>query len=140
MQNKHEARTSGRSMIGGSSLLVIFAVLCMTLLALLALNTAQAGKRLADASVEAELRYYEAEREAEAILARLRSGELPDGVTREGNLYYYTCPISDRQELVLEVEITDDRYRILRWQSASVVAWEAEEDFDLWDGELGEFE
>ena len=37
--------------VGGSSLLVIFAVLCLTTFTLLALSTAQANKRLSDASI-----------------------------------------------------------------------------------------
>ena len=36
--------------VGGSSLLVIFAVLCLTVFALLSLSTVQAEKRMADAS------------------------------------------------------------------------------------------
>ena len=36
--------------IGGSSLLVIFAVLCLTVFALLSLSTVQADNRLSDAS------------------------------------------------------------------------------------------
>ena len=39
--------------IGGSSLLVIFAVLCLTVFALLSLSTVQAGDRLSDASADA---------------------------------------------------------------------------------------
>lgn len=35
--------------VGGSSLLISFAVLCFTIFALLALETVQAGKRLSDA-------------------------------------------------------------------------------------------
>ena len=39
--------------VGGSSLLVIFAVLCLTVFALLGLSTVQAGQRLSNASAEA---------------------------------------------------------------------------------------
>ena len=39
--------------VGGSSLLVIFAVLCLTVFALLGLSTVQADIRLADASARA---------------------------------------------------------------------------------------
>ena len=39
--------------VGGSSLLVIFAVLCLTVFAMLALSTVQANGRLSDASAEA---------------------------------------------------------------------------------------
>ena len=39
--------------VGGSSLLVIFAVLCLTVFALLCLAQMQAGQRLSKASAEA---------------------------------------------------------------------------------------
>ena len=40
-------------MVGGSSLLVIFAVLCLTVFALLGFSTVQADGRLADSTVQA---------------------------------------------------------------------------------------
>ena len=63
--------------VGGSSLLVIFAVLCLTVFALLSLSTVRADVRLSEASAQAVSGYYQADCQAEAILARLRSGELP---------------------------------------------------------------
>lgn len=54
--------------VGGSSLLVIFAVLCLTIFALLGLGTVQADQRLSDASAEAVYGYYAADCQAEAIL------------------------------------------------------------------------
>ena len=71
--------------VGGSSLLVIFAVLCLTVFALLSLSTVRADVRLSEASAQAVSGYYQADCQAEAILARLRSGELPPGVTAEGD-------------------------------------------------------
>ena len=61
--------------VGGISLLVAFAVLCLTVFALLSLSTVQAQKRLSDASLKAVGEYYAADSEALRILALLRSGE-----------------------------------------------------------------
>ena len=61
--------------VGGSSLLVIFAVLCLTVFALLSLSTVRADVRLSEASAQAVSGYYQADCQAEAILARLRSGD-----------------------------------------------------------------
>ena len=47
--------------VGGISLLVVFAVLCLTVFALLSLTTVQADVRLADASVQAVEDYYAAD-------------------------------------------------------------------------------
>ena len=125
--------------VGGSSLLVIFAVLCLTVFALLGLSTVQAGGRLSEASAEAVSAYYAADCRAEAILARLRAGELPEGVeetvTPEGRTCAYTCPISDTQTLAVEVRLEGTDYTVLRWQAVSTADWAADETLDLWDGD-----
>lgn len=125
--------------VGGSSLLAIFAVLCLTVFALLGLSTVRADGRLSDASAEAVSAYYAADCQAEAILARLRAGELPEGVeesiTPEGRTCVYTCPISDTQTLVVEVRLEGANYDILRWQAVSTADWEPDETLDLWDGD-----
>ena len=122
--------------VGGSSLLVIFAVLCLTVFALLSLSTVQADRRLADASVEAVSAYYRADCQAEAVLARLRDGQLPEGVTVDGDVYAYTCPISDTQSLEVQVRMEGEQWTVLRWQAVSTARWEAEERLDLWSGTL----
>ena len=122
--------------VGGSSLLVIFAVLCLTIFALLSLSTVQADRRMAEASYRAVQGYYEADTEAEYILAKLRQGDLPDNVIKEGNLYRYACQVSDTQALEVEVQLTEDSYRILRWQLVSTIEWEADEGLDVWDGSM----
>ena len=125
--------------VGGSSLLVIFAVLCLTVFALLGLSTVQADGRLSDASAEAVSAYYAADCQAEAILARLRAGDLPSGVeetvTPEGRTCAYTCPISDTQTLAVEVRLEGTDYTVLRWQAVSTADWAADETLDLWDGD-----
>ena len=122
--------------VGGSCLLVIFAVLCLTVFALLSLSTVQADGRLADASVEAVSAYYRADCQAETILARLRSGQVPQGVTADGDIYTYTCPISYTQSLEVRVRLEGDSWTVLRWQAVSTTPWEAEEGLDLWSGAM----
>ena len=133
--------TSGIPITGGSSLLVIFAILCFTVFTLLALSTAQADSRLADASAKAVSDYYRADLEAENILAQLRQGTIPENVHVKDNVYSYTCSISDTQMLMVEVirETTNTKslsgatapadstitWRILRWQAVSTVEYEA---------------
>jgi len=125
--------------VGGSSLLVIFAVLCLTIFALLGLSTVQADSRMAEASCNAVQRYYEADTEAERILASLRQGKIPmEGVekNKNGDIYSYQCQVSDVQAIEVEVEITEDSYRILRWQLVSTTEWESDDSLDVWTGTL----
>ena len=125
--------------VGGSSLLVIFAVLCLTIFALLGLSTVQADRRMAEASRNAVQRYYEADTEAERVLASLRQGKIPmEGVekNKNGDIYSYQCQVSDVQAIEVEVEITEDSYRILRWQLVSTTEWESDDSLDVWTGTL----
>ena len=122
--------------VGGSSLLVIFAVLCLTVFALLSLSTVQADGRLSEAAVAPVAAYYEADCRAEEILARLRSGELPEGVAACGDEYAYACPISDTQTLEVRVRLGEEDWTVLQWQAVSTVQWEADLELDLWDGGL----
>ena len=131
--------------VGGVSLLVAFAVLCLTVFALLSLTTVQADARLAEASARAVEEYYAADYAAQEILARLRSGEIPVEVTthsedswHRGTRYTYAVPISDSQELQVEVLLDGEDYEILRWQAQYTGEWETVEGLDLWDGTLFE--
>lgn len=122
--------------IGGSSLLVIFAVLCLTIFALLGLSTVQADRRLAEASQNAVQKYYEADVQAEIILSQLRQGTKPEGVEKNNDIYCYQCKVSDVQELQVEVLVDENDYEILRWQLVSTAEWEEEESLNLWNGSL----
>lgn len=131
---------------GGASLLTVFAVLCLTVFALLSLSTVRADQRLSEASARAVEEYYAADLQAQEILARLRFGELPAEVEIEtATVHYpdrveqicsYAVPIDDARELQVEVEVrsTND-YTILRWQAVNVGDWEIDDDLHLWGGE-----
>lgn len=125
---------SGIPPVGGSSLLVIFAVLCLTCFALLSLSTVRASGRLGDAAAQSTAAYYQADCQAETILARLRAGERPPEVTENGTLYTYACPISDTQTLQVAVRITGEDYTILRWQAVSTTDWKPDDSLVVWDG------
>ena len=128
---------AGGAVVGGSSLLVIFAVLCLTVFALLSLSTVQADGRLSQATAESVSAYYAADREAEERFARIRGGELPEGVMPcacSVGGYAYSCPISSTQTLCVEVHPAADGWEVVRWQAVSVAEWEADDALSLWDG------
>ena len=129
-----EKRQFSVPVVGGRSLLVIFAVLCLTVFALLSLSTVQAYGRLSDAAAKAVTDYYEADCRAEEIFACLRSGEIPAGVVQTGNRYSYVCPVSDLQELQVELLRQEDGWRVVRWQAVSVETAGAEQIIPVWDG------
>ena len=120
--------------VGGSSLLVIFAVLCFTVFAMLALSTVQATRRLSEKNAQAVAEYYAADAAAEAILAELRTGNLPEGVLQKGNRYTYACEISEFRELQVEVLLSGDSYEIQSWNVVYTGDWENRENLEVWDG------
>ena len=119
--------------IGGSSLLVVFAVLCLTVFSLLSLSSVLAEKRMADAAAQAMIDYYEADLEAEAIFARLRTEETVSGVEIDGNTYRYGCTITENQILNVELVKNTDGWTVKRWQ---VIAQSEpiNEALPVWDG------
>lgn len=150
MDNRKQTEVSPPP-VGGASLLVVFAVLCLTVFALLSLSTVRANERLSEASAQAAADYYAADCQAQAVLAWLRTGEVNPGDIPEDFLmsttisdypdhsetvHSYACPISDTQELQVEVCVRDDgSWTVLRWQAVPIGEWE-ESGVEIWDGEI----
>ena len=135
--------------VGGTSLLVVFAVLSLTVFALLSLTTVQADVRIADASARAVANYYAADSKAQEVLACLRTGapapedvEVSESIVHYDSdqggyvetVYSFSCPITDNQDLEVEVRVDGADYEVLRWQAVSAADWEADDILDLWDG------
>lgn len=120
--------------VGGSSLIVTFAVLCLTVFALLGLSTVRADQRLADIGTESVVNYYEAELQAETILAELRSGEIPEGVSKNGDIYSYICPVSDTLALQVEVRIQGSAWEIICWRTVATIEWTESDSLNVWTG------
>lgn len=129
--------------LGGSSLLVVFAVLALTVFALLSLSTVRADARLGDAATEAVSGYYAADCQAQEILARLRAGERPKnnavtitpGETEGETVCSYVVPISDTQELQVKLRLRGADYTVLRWSAAPAGEWDYDDGLPVWDGE-----
>ena len=132
----NDKKRMGMPATGGSSLLVIFAVLALTVFAILSISTVTADQKLADKSAASVEAYYEADCQAEMILAEIRSGKLPEGVKKDGNRYSYKCPVTDTLNLEVEVRVEDEEYEVLRWQMVSAADWQNDESLPVWDGEV----
>ena len=119
--------------VGGSSLLVIFAVLCLTVFALLSLSSVQAERRLADAATQSVVDYYKADLRAEEIFARLRDGEQIAGIEENDGKYQFEVPISGRQTLAVVLSRQGDTWAVLRWQTVTVEE-ALNESLNVWKG------
>lgn len=129
-------RSSFGPAIGGSSLLAIFGVLCLTVFALLSLTSVQAERRLADAAVQSATDYNNADLLAQEIFSRVRSGEQMEGVQESEGIFTYVVEISDRQSLYVELQREEDTWTVCRWQTVTeetvldegIPVWRGEED------------
>ena len=130
-------RQESAAPVGAGMLLVSFAVLCLVAFAALCLSSAAAEDRLSRASAETLLARREADAQAEAILARLRAGEVPGGVRRENDVYDYTVPIAPDRELQVSVRRAGEEYTVLSWREVPTGDWQADDRLTLWDGEGG---
>ena len=95
-------------------------------------NDLTAARKNADA-VRA---YYEADAEAAAILAEIRTGTVPDTVEREqGGALAYSVEIDGNQRLVVRLAEKDGKYAVEKWAVEYTGEWETDDTIEVWDGE-----
>ena len=119
---------------GGSTLMVIFAVLCLLTFAVLSIATVTADRRLAEASRRSVEDWYATDTQAEEILFALREGNCPEGVSADGNVYRYECPMGENRCLSVEVKVDGADYEVLRWQAVNVSSQNYSEGESFWSG------
>ena len=119
--------------LGGSSLLTIFTVLCLTMLALLSLATVRAEQRLAESSAQAAVSWYQADQQAQTVFARLRNGETVPEVQEKDGEYRFSCPISHNQQLEAVLRKDSSGWTVLRWQAVALPQT-GDENTNLWNG------
>lgn len=133
-----ENNKGGITTVGISSLLTIFAVLCLVVFTLLTVSSARAAQTLSDKAAASVLNYYQADLEAEKTLAQLRAGKVPEGVRQVDGRFCYSHAISQTQTLEVEVAVQGEAYTVLRWQAVSTAEWDSEEKLPVWTGEAQE--
>jgi len=133
--------------VGSASIVLVFAVLCLTVFSLITLVVARNDKALADAEAELVVGYYEADKQAEIILAEIiETGYIPESISgveiRSGwdmdlemDVASYVCPLSDKKELYVKVAMYDDIINILSWQMLDIGAWELDDSLNVWLGD-----
>ena len=121
------------SAFGGSSLLAVFGILCLVVLAMLSIATVQSDRRQSQVSRQAVAEYYAADRQAQRIYAKLKQGEVVEGVEANQNYFRYSCPIRENQALEVELRKTDSIWEVIRWQAVTTMEYK-EETLPVWDG------
>ncbi len=112
-------------------------MLCLTVFSLLSLSTVSADHRIAEDNSQALKAYYQADAEANRILAQIREGKRPEGVEikEAGGVYEFSCRVSDTQLLAVKVQADGSAYRVLKWQMINNYDWQPDTDLPVWLGD-----
>ena len=153
------SRSSTGVNVGGSSILVIFVLLCLTTFATLSLVSAHADEKLTQKAAMAAAEFYAADSAAEEKLAqidvilknaRLASTEqdfrdayqragLQD-VVFDGDMISYTVPVNERQNLEVTLRAVyrpgEKLIERIKWQVVNTQEWTPPDDaLNLFGGE-----
>jgi hypothetical protein len=116
--------------VGTISLIMIFAVLCLTVFAMLTLSTSNAEKVLADRTSSFVKSYYEADSQATQIKADLLASYAQSGAT---GIETYSCRINDVQDLLVKIRFDGGSYTVLEWKTGYSQEWELDTSIAVMD-------
>ena len=134
--------------VGSASIVLVFAVLCLTIFSLITLVVGRNNYTIAEAEVNLVVGYYEADTLAEYVLAQiLEAGSIPDSIYGvevdsgwdqglEMSVASYICPISDNKELYVKLAIDGDSVDIISWQMVDAGEWMLDDSLGVWIGEV----
>lgn len=153
VSGKSSARPGGIG-TGYLSIMMIFVVLCLTMLAALSFSAAESEKKFSDRSAEYTTQYYAADLNSKRTLAQIEAiaagysdysdfmflAEL-DGIegvvyenVRGGIEISWNTEINGRQNIFSKIKITEDGTEILCWQTVSDEST-YEAPLNVWVGE-----
>jgi len=151
-QSRRKNRAEMGAQIGSASIVMIFAVLCLTIFAALAFETAGYEQRLAEKSASAVEAYYiadgiaeerylqiyqllQSDKTAVQLHAELEQLGVVVKLEEPQMTLRYAVPIDDMQELQVELLWQENHLlQIERWNTATAAQWDYEDTIQVWDG------
>ncbi len=133
--------TKKRSINAGNGLVllfVIFTVLCLSVLALLSVQTARNDALLARRYGEAVQAYYAADAQASRIRAALEQsraatvGGIP--IAWAGERAHYVCPVDGALQLEVVLHMNGTASTVEQWRTIPQGDWSAQNTIAVWDG------
>lgn len=109
---------------GGALAVLMFSVLSLTVFTLISYNTARAEQAAADRMVAMAVAYYEADTQAEQIIAGILETDAQAQAA-------FTCPVDEYRELYVALS----GGTILEWRLRDTDEWEAARHLPVWTGE-----
>lgn len=152
--NEHRYISVSISGVGGSSIIMVFAVLCLTVFAVLTLMTAKTEFDTSQRLNESIKNYYRADHKASEFVAALQSadniieiqvianknGAVCEAMTDTDSGIFlfvdYSVPIDESQDLSIRLEITPGSntevcINIVKWISVYTDEWSSETSLNL---------
>lgn len=145
------------TMVGGASILAVFAVLCLAVFALLTLLRAESDLRLSRKTAEVTEAYYQADSQGEKRVAALlptfrqslgkTQGERNEAMEaaakqqkgdydRKSEEITFRIPVSAGQFLTVVMKPTDRNpyYEIITWKEENRSEYDSQQSLPIWDG------
>ena len=151
--NNEETKRPAGIGTGYLSIMMIFVVLCLTMLAALSYSAASAEMRYSEKSGDYTREYYAADLEAKRVLAEIdgiaagyddytdfmflaelegvegtECRQLPDGVEIS-----WSTPINERQSIIAAVKYSGRGYTVTEWRTVSSSGFESK-PLNVWAG------
>ena len=136
--------------VGSASMVLVFAVLCLTIFSLITFVVANNERSIVEAKVNLVTGYYEADALAEKILVDILTADtIPssshgieilsrwDEELGVDTTYYY-CPVSPIKALYVNLVIRDDSFDILSWRMRDTDIWTFDDSINVWSGDIEE--
>ena len=133
-----EQKRPMRLNIGSASIIMLFSVLCLTVLAALSLLSANSQWNITKRSASSVAEYYEADLKAVEIFNRVKSGDMSEVTfeTFEDNTFVdYTVPVNERQSLDIRLLESEGVWTVLSWSAVDSGDWIPDDALNIWDGE-----
>jgi hypothetical protein len=142
--------------IGSASIMLVFAVLCLTILAIISYSSAVANRAMVQVEANLVQKYYQADQLAEYIFAELLTADfIPEMINDieimsgwdwelEAEILSFACEISDKKELYVLLAVHDQAMDIVTWRMRDIGGWEESDEplnlfdddfFNLWMGD-----
>ena len=133
--------------VGSASIVLVFAVLCLSVFSLITFVVAGNSKTLAEAESHLVAGYYEADLLAERILAEIMNVEyIPENIMGvdidvywdwelDADIVQYVCPLPGSEKwLYVKIAFCIDSFEVLNWRMWDTGDWVVDEGLNVWLG------
>jgi len=131
--------------VGSASIVLVFAVLCLSVFSLITFVIAGNSKTLSETEARLVTGYYEADALAERIIHEIIKAEItPESVMgidivsewaweQDAYLIRFLCPISGGERyLHVQIALNFDNYEILSWRMRNDSEWTTDDGLNVW--------